>query len=265
MINYRDRKALIKDLRKLTSSTVYIEMLERSIGLNEALLCIFIFKEYIGGEYDYINIRYDDKKKILYGKPCIIKMNKKQRGENLGLLFTVGEPELKKVDISAQKLHEWFDGLGDGCFINRSFKRLTIPTFIKDCEPDSFKGCVCEKNITIPTHLIYKLCRTNIKVGNDCKINLVGTGDYGVQFKTSTYPIVIPDLLKKGENLLVYKDKLELDGNLFIDGFRYKKFYNNVNEFIICLLLAKYGVFCNSDVTAAVLDLYDDFHNDNID
>lgn len=264
MINYRDRKALLEDLRKLSASELFIESSERRIGLDETPLCICVFKESIGGEYDYINIRYDNEKKILYGKPCIIKLSKKEREEYSGLCFTGGEPELKNVSINTKKLHEWFDGLGEGSFINRSFKNLEVPTFIKDCESDSFKDCTCEKKIVLPTHLLYKLCKTDIKVVNGCKMSLVGTGDFGVQFKTTTYPIIILDLFRQREKIEVYREKITIDGKPFIDGFRYKKFYNNINEFIVCLLLAKYGVFCNSDVTAAILDLYDDFHT-NID
>ena len=273
MKKYRSRKSLIEDIEALKDTVGYV----RAILLHQNI-SIIVLRESIKAECDYIDVSYDVKTKILSGRPVYLlsefrKVLQEEDGES-GIFATIEDlaGHISKRRVKLEQLHHWFDGLSSESYGNQVFSNLEIPGFIRLLEPGSFKESVCHVNLSIPTHLLLQLTRAGLEVTEKCKVKLIRTGSFGLNdfvkteyFKEGTEKKVIDyveyqSLFKADEYIRVYEDKLTIIRDTkeikYINNFHYKKFYNSVDELIICLLLAYYRVIVTTDVTLGLLDIY---------
>lgn len=255
---YKSKVELQEAIDNLKDSDIFQETQSKAVLLNTKLPYIIVFKEVIGGDYDYIDVEYDKSEDILYGRPCVVNVDDTIR-EN-GLIWTLGDIELvKEIQINTENLHEWFDGLETDSFIDIQYEDLNIPLFIKDLKINSFNGCKCIRHLSLPTHLIKCFVASGLRV--DGNIDLIGTGSFGSLGKACGEYIEYKNFFDIGKHLQVYKDSLSVNNKVFLEDFIWEKFYNSVEEMAVCLLLAKMKVFVNSDVTLAIWDFYKEFEN----
>lgn len=213
---------------------------------------LVVLKECICGECDYINVNISDG--ILYGKPCLVDIDRSDL--EVGLHYLPVTPnDITLVDI--QNLHEWFDGLQTESFIDIEYRDLNIPSFIKDLKINSFKGCKCRHHLSLPTHLIKCIMASGLRT--DGNIDLIGTGSFGSLGKDCGEYIEYKNFFNIDKHLEVYKNSLAVNNKVFLEDFVWNKFYNSIEEMVVCLILAKMKVFINSDVTLAIWDFYKEF------
>lgn len=250
MKRFRSRKELIRKYYENESR----EDTQRARAMGE--ITYIIDGRSIASEWDYVNVLYDDEQDILYGRP--VKMWQEMKSDIP--VYWLYQDEIEKGIADTPKdtaeLCKWVNGLGRDTFTGITFERLELPRFIKDLERNSMNQCFCNGEIILPTHLLTRIISSGLTVGGECAMELIGTGGFGKNQNVHEGYTEYPDLLKQNENLMVYSDKLMIDGNPFINGFQWDKFYNSSEEMAISLLLAKFRVFINSDVTMAILDLY---------
>lgn len=223
-----------------------------------AAITYVIDGKYIASEWDYIDVYYDKQRDILFGRP--VKLSSEIKKNLLDSVYWIFTDEVEKhiIDVpsSMDTLCKWMNGLRRESFLEIDFEKLEVPRFIKELEKGCLKRCTCEKSIILPTHLLKQLIPSGMIISTDCTMHLIGTGNFGECPNENSEYIEYPDLLSVNETFKVYSDKLVVNNDLLIGGFEWDKFYNSIEEMVVSLLLAKFRVFINSDVTMAILDIY---------
>lgn len=217
-----------------------------ALGLSEDDIYFALDGKRIDSDFDYDITWFNDDKRILYGRPL----------ETDG---RIPKPE---------HLHKWINGVASDSFVGKEWREeIRLPGFIKHLKVDSFRDCKCYKRLVIPTHLFPQLTGSGLEIMDGCKVFLDRTGNLGINDfikKKGIDWITYENVLKKGEHIRVYSDKLTILSNeeknekKYVNNFYWKKFYNNSDELIYCMLLTYYKIIIVSDVTLALIDIYDE-------
>lgn len=222
---------------------------------------------------------------VLYGKPVTLNEN-----YNLGIDL-ISESELNNIidelnikNIKYSYLSDVFNGIAKDSFVDQEFDQdFILSPIIQELETNAFKNCICKGRFELPHNLLTQLAKNRIKSLGKTKLVVNYTdskkggvyinGNFGINYVKSQGLgfMQYNDVFKVGEALRVYEDRLTLyrAGEFggfqeyeYIDGFEYQKFYgNNADNLVISLLLAQYNIVTISEVTDALIDIYNKMNN----
>jgi len=213
-------------------------------------------------------VEWDANRKIFIGKPVSLKKGYYEdavidnRFYNDGIIALVNGQSLLE-DIKRINFEEWpkqIEGIANGSIKGR-YKTLTIPSFIKVLSEDSFAGASCS-NAVVPIPLLAQLRRSGVEILKEGGVSVVKTHGSGIR------EIEVPekrnctrykDLFDKNVDLLVYREHLEIQKNkkelLTIPGFKWNRFYETKEVFILSLLFSLYNIL-TLNIEAGIIDLY---------
>lgn len=280
--------------RKLTLSEKTNKDNEENNENKEDMIYIVVGKSVNTSEYDFL-IRLDKitkaalNKGILYGRPIILKEDiPETEGERFKsvdnkIYPVIGNENLKvllrKYTVTKITENNWnnlFNGFA-GPFKNKRFTTLEIPDEVEKIKPGCFKDCNADQ-VTFPKHIKGQLKYKYEESKNDkgkCIISGTCNNDVASRKQPQTQGtnfIQYNDVFKMSEALRVYEDHLTLyrgeeAGHGFreyeyIDNFEYQKFYgDDPDDLVLSLLLALNEKVIVSEVTDALIDIYNEMNN----
>ena len=255
----------------------YLALVENitTLGMREPNITYFITKERTGS-YDFI-IEYNKEERLYYGVPVTITTEIDDIESTEGAFYSNGIiatywhvfPVFERVEeIDLLKWPEEIEGigaLGDQEAIQINRESITVPDFIRSFEENSLKGSSCE-NLALPAHLLGQIARSGIEMVGKGKIELTVTGEFGLNSlsikKSKGRCTRYIDILEKGENIVVYPKKINIEVHGeekdFLPGFTWSKFFESSEDMVMGLLLAKYGIVTISDMIQGMLEIYYD-------
>ncbi len=283
------RNEFIREIKEFLSTNEVLNRM-RTLSL-EGNIYIIIAKSENTSEYDFlikldkITIKALDEG-ILYGKPIVLKDGilgtewEKLENVNKKIYPVTDDTTLEallKGNITSLSFNNWnnlFNGLA-GPFENIRFTTLELSDRIEKIKPGCFKDCEANKTY-FPKHIRGQLKYKYTESKNDngiCKIE--GTCNNNVASRRQpqmqgTNFIQYNDVLKMGEALRVYENRLTLyregEGQGFkeyeyMNNFEYQKFYgDDPDDLILSLLLALNEKVIVSEVTDALIDIYNEMN-----
>lgn len=264
MEKLKSRKKIKEYVDKVRNTPNYISG-AANLSLFSMEPTIIILKELFGGRCDYIDADY--RGNVLSGRPIhLTEEEKATLGNFKDLLGEPGEYILVAIkgevvgsgEPKVSELHKLFNGLESNSFSGLSFELFEMPDFISELKEDSFLNCKCKKLI-LNTSLIGKVVRAGLTI-DEIELKKPANIWLDKYVDRSSGYVEYRNLYRKGEHLRVYTDKLTLYSNrqerVYLNQFKYRKFYNNSDELAKCLLLGWFNVVVLSDVTLGLLDIY---------
>lgn len=265
---------------------------ERAQSLDQHL--VMLLRDSWDKYYDYI-IELDNftikkaKNGILYGRPTHFKDEEFEKYEDITYnwvafkiirkneLDSVLDKERYKDELKAnrhEKLSPIFNGLLPESIDNVRFGDIfRIPKFITELTLDSIKNCTFDSLMFHPTVLedFTKIYNNNNNNTFSRNPTIIRIGKFNIKNKKieKNY-IQYNDVFKMGEALRVYEDHLTLyRGEVgqglqeyeYMNNFEYHKFYMNSDEMIITIHLAQLNIVSVSEVTDALIDIYNEMNN----
>ena len=221
-------------------------------------------------ENDYI-IQYDREKNILYGLPILLN---DEYYANLDFDMVKNDlfPEIDLNEESFErpinmKMEDWpkpIEGISETS-IRGDYHSFMIPTFIKDIQRDALIEVSCS-DLQIPLHLLAQVARSGVNLQDDYSITITKSNNFGIDKGISESVrrncVRFKEILKKDENIVVYRDSIAVEENgrerTLIPKFYWNRFYQSRENMIMSLLLANYKILTISNIESAILDIYYD-------
>lgn len=170
--------------------------------------------------------------------------------------------DLKNITQSKVFFGNIFTGLGSGTFKGMTVNNCTLPSNIKYLESGCFSDCLFTGDFGCSDAVFAQLSKGGYKHNPETQIRIHKKEKKKFSNKINGENFTqYMDFFKAGEALRVYADRLTLvdekgHESEYINNYQWNKFYDSMDGMTYLMLLSYYKVVTVSDVTGALVDIY---------